>query len=94
MKWINEYQATCGNLGIEEVQCRFPRGPGRGTASLIDTYCERTHNMLHTWFTNILNSDMASQPKISNGKYWTPGAVDFFRILNEQARFSPGLSRR
>ena len=31
--------------------------------------------------------DMAREPKqADDGKLWTPGAVDFFRIVNEQVR--------
>ena len=33
----------------------------------------------------MLQGDLNSEPKMAeDGKPWTPGAVDFFRIVNEQ----------
>lgn len=32
-----------------------------------------------------LQADMASEPKVADdGTLWTPGAVDFFRVVNTQ----------
>ena len=33
-------------------------------------------------------ADMKSEPRMAeDGRLWTPGAVDFFRTVNEQVRF-------
>ncbi|KAK9812960.1 hypothetical protein WJX72_006516 [[Myrmecia] bisecta] len=85
--WISSYQDTCRELGIEEEEIVFPKGTDRGITLLIDKYIERMHDTLNTWFTNILEADLNSDPKQSDdGKLWTPGAVDFFRIVNEQVQ--------
>lgn len=37
-----------------------------------------------------LQADMASEPKVADdGTLWTPGAVDFFRVVNTQVRALP-----
>lgn len=54
MGWISGYQETLGELGLEEVEARFPHGSSRGTTLLIDKYIERMHATLHAWFVNIL----------------------------------------
>ncbi|KAK9827315.1 hypothetical protein WJX81_003676 [Elliptochloris bilobata] len=85
MGWISGYQETLGDLGIEEDEAHFPQGGSRGTTLLIDKYIERMRAMLHAWFVNILEADLNSAPKqADDGRLWTPGAVDFFRIVNEQ----------
>ena len=41
-----------------------------------------------------LQADMASEPKVSDeGTLWTPGAVDFFRVVNAQVRSSLSMLR-
>jgi exocyst complex component 3 len=39
------------------------------------------------WCKNILEADMEREPtQMADGTLRTPGAVDFFRILNEEVR--------
>ncbi|BDA50552.1 Exocyst complex component 3 [Coccomyxa sp. Obi] len=83
--WTNNYQETLRELGLEDDDIMFPEGPDRGTTVLIDKYIKRMRTTLHAWFVNILEADLSGEPKQKeDGQLWTPGAVDFFRIVNEQ----------
>lgn len=85
MLWIAGYQATLGEFGVEEGECAFPTGPHAGLSLLIDKYVQRIKATLASWLVNIVEGDFTHEPKASaEGRVWTPGAVDFFRILNEQ----------
>ena len=54
LAWVNQYQETLRDLGIEEEEVRFPESTSRGEALLLRKYVERLHDTLTTWFTNIL----------------------------------------
>lgn len=54
MSWVSWYQETCRELGVEEAELQLPAGPGRGVGMLVERYTGRVHELLTTWFTNIL----------------------------------------
>ncbi|KAI7841448.1 hypothetical protein COHA_004843 [Chlorella ohadii] len=86
MQWIHGYQEVLAEFGVEEQEVLFPSGPQSGVSLLIDKYVQRTVGTLSSWLVNIVEGDFKYEPKASaEGRMWTPGAVDFFRILNEQA---------
>ncbi len=85
MQWIAGYQEALGEFGVEEEDVAFPMTPQSGVSLLIGKYVERTVATLSSWLNNIVEGDFKFEPKASaEGRMWTPGAVDFFRILNEQ----------
>ncbi|KAL3132011.1 hypothetical protein ABBQ32_008631 [Trebouxia sp. C0010 RCD-2024] len=85
MGWVNQYHDTLRDLGIEEEELGFPLSADRGIGMLTDKYIDRMRQQLNAWCTNILQADMASEPKVADdGTLWTPGAVDFFRVVNTQ----------
>ncbi|PSC69331.1 exocyst complex component Sec6 [Micractinium conductrix] len=85
MQWIAAYQDALGEFGVEESEVAFPAGPHAGLSLLIGKYVERIAATLSAWLINIVEGDFKSEPKTDqDGRVWTPGAVDFFRILNEQ----------
>lgn len=52
---------------------------------LMDTYVARVSGTLESWISNIVESDFNGEPRASTeGKLWTPGPVDLFRIMDEQ----------
>lgn len=94
LAWVNQYQETLRDLGIEEDEVRFSDSSSRGEGLLLRKYVERLHSTLNTWCTNILEADFTSEPTVAeDGKIWTPGAVDFFRIVNEQVTVVEEVSR-
>ena len=54
IRWINDYQATLQDLGIEEEDTRFPTKEQSGMALLIDQYIRRMQATRQTWSQNIL----------------------------------------
>ncbi|KAI3425101.1 hypothetical protein D9Q98_008479 [Chlorella vulgaris] len=85
MQWLAGYQESLGEFGLEEEEVAFPTGPQTGVSLLINTYVARIVATLSSWLSNIVEGDFKGEPKASaEGRMWTPGAVDFFRILNEQ----------
>ena len=54
IRWINDYQATLQDLGIEEEETRFPTKEQSGMALLIDQYIRRMQTTRQTWSKNIL----------------------------------------
>ena len=85
MQWIAGYQEALGEFGVEEEDVAFPLSPRSGVSLLIGKYVDRTVATLSSWLNNIVEGDFKFEPKASaEGRMWTPGAVDFFRILNEQ----------
>jgi len=56
-----------------------------GVSLLLDKYISRVEKTLESWLLNIVEQDFKGEPSISQeGKLWTPGPVDLFRILDEQ----------
>jgi len=87
VKWVTNYQEALLELGLDEEDAAFDDKPDSGLPLLVECYASRTASILQTWTANIVDGDfrLGAEPKISaNGRLWTPGAVDFFRILNEQ----------
>ena len=56
-----------------------------GVSLLLEKYVGRVAETLESWLSNIVEQDFNGEPAISQeGKLWTPGPVDLFRILDEQ----------
>lgn len=97
VRWIECYKEMLRNLGVEESQLAFADAPvisasegagalsdNGGLSTMIDVYIDRDKSSTTTWYLNILDSDVNSDPKTDqDDKLWTPGFVDFFRILND-----------
>lgn len=50
--------------------------------------------MLCAWYHPCPQADFKNEPKVSDdGRVWSPGAVDFFRILNEQTAVVAEVNR-
>lgn len=84
--WVENYSDTLRNLGVEDEKIDlWPKESTKGgLASFMDIYIERDKRSTSAWYLNILESDVLSEPKTDkNEKLWTPGFVDFFRILND-----------
>lgn len=94
VEWMAGYQETLTGLGMEDEDIRFPAGPRSGMGLLVDKYNQRTVEMLTGWLNNIVEADFRYDPKVSDdGRVWTPGAVEFFRILNEQIAVVAAVNR-
>lgn len=66
-----------------------------GVALLIETYADRMEATVRGWVDKILESDLRSGPRPvgAAATLRTPGAVEFFRILNEQVGVLEDVSR-
>jgi len=69
-----------------------------GVALLIETYADRMEATVRGWVAKILESDLRSGPRPVGGPAGgsalrTPGAVEFFRILNEHVAVLEDVSR-
>ena len=74
VQWVEGYCAKESQLGT------MP-----GVEVLITTYVQRVQSTLEKWVTNIVASDFAGAPAVDpNGRLWTPGPVDLYRIVDEQ----------
>eukprot|EP00877_Chromochloris_zofingiensis_P004011 jgi/Chrzof1/13610/Cz08g04030.t1 len=100
MEWVSGYQSTLRGLGVEEEMVCLPVAPlsdpeGQpGLRMLIESYTSRMETTISSWYKNILEVDMNGAPQqMSDGTLRTPGAVDFFRILNEQVAILDDISR-
>ncbi|KAI8463893.1 MAG: component of the exocyst complex [Monoraphidium minutum] len=100
MDWVVAYQGTLRGLGVQEELVRLPVAPlsedtRPGLALLIESYTERMEATVTGWMANILAQDVAqgSPQQMSDGTLRTPGAVDFFRILNENVAVLEDISR-
>ena len=86
VRWVERYTDTLRGLGIDEedVKLKSDAQEDGGIAALMAVYIDRDKKSTTNWYLNILDSDIASEPKTDKeGKLWTPGFVDFFRILND-----------
>ncbi|GBF89218.1 exocyst complex component Sec6 [Raphidocelis subcapitata] len=97
--WVVAYQGTLRGLGVQEELVRLPVAPlsddtRPGLALLIEAYTGRMEATLNAWAANILAQDVAGAPQqMSDGTLRTPGAVDFFRLLNEHVAVVEEVSR-
>mmetsp|Transcript_19085 Transcript_19085/g.53180 ORF Transcript_19085/g.53180 Transcript_19085/m.53180 type:complete len:779 (+) Transcript_19085:187-2523(+) len=86
--WVTTYTDTAANLGIEEEELQFNYSLDSetpGLAMLVEKYTERVEAQIAMWFRNIVASDLDKTPtEREDGRLWTPGAIDFFRLVNEQ----------
>lgn len=95
MCWLQEYQTSLLDLSSAGGGAAG-KGNGRmtrdsadvtsgGAALLMDTYLGRVSGTLDSWLKNIVETDFSCEPRqAADGKLWTPGPVDLFRILDEQ----------
>lgn len=85
VSWVSAYQDALAGLGVDDERIAFPEGANSGSAMLMGKYVARMAEKLHTWLLNLVEGDFGAEPRVSaEGRPWTPGAVDFFRMLNEQ----------
>ena len=69
--------------------------PGaEGIHALMQVYLGRVVEQLHVWQRNIVQCEATEEPAADGeGRLYTPGAVDLFRILNEQVSIIAGFTR-
>ena len=69
--------------------------PGAGGIhALMQVYLGRVVEQLHVWQRNIVQCEATEEPAADGeGRLYTPGAVDLFRILNEQVSIIAGFTR-
>ncbi|GMH41556.1 hypothetical protein BSKO_09466 [Bryopsis sp. KO-2023] len=97
IRWVEAYQETLRGLGLEEEELRMPKYPvltssssgavhmeRSGMGLLIEKYVDRIRESSTTMYLNIIESDIAGEPEVNeDGMLWSPGVVDFFRMLND-----------
>lgn len=103
--WIEDYLETLRGLGIEEEELQMPKHPvllkssgdvaeESGLKLLMKKYMERVKESTTSWYMNIIESDLKSEPKVSEeGILWSPGVVDFFRMLNDSLATVEGVTQ-
>ena len=65
-----------------------------GVHAMMQVYLGRVVEQLHVWHRNIVQCEATEEPKPDpEGRLYTPGAVDLFRILNEQVSIIAGFTR-
>jgi exocyst complex component 3 len=92
MKWVEAYNKTMNliyNSSTTNSSTILPNSISTSTFSgvslLLEKYISRVAATLESWLSNIVEQDFSGEPAISqDGKLWTPGPVDLFRILDEQ----------
>lgn len=94
--WVERYLDTLRGFGLDEAELAMPKGPVLGALAqrpdpspgllvLIKKYVGRAKDSTTTWYLNIIEADISSEPKVAeDGTLWSPGVVDFFRILNDK----------
>ncbi|GFR49228.1 hypothetical protein Agub_g11227 [Astrephomene gubernaculifera] len=99
MDWVQKYMDTLRNLGVDEDLIRLPPSPLAdpdslpGMVVLMESYVGRMEGTVTAWYRNILAADLQSEPKQApDGTLCTLGAVDFFRILNQQIAIIEALN--
>mmetsp|Transcript_30706 Transcript_30706/g.68015 ORF Transcript_30706/g.68015 Transcript_30706/m.68015 type:complete len:793 (+) Transcript_30706:137-2515(+) len=93
MEFVRKYMETLRGLGIDEEMVRLPPGPNTdatckpGLDMLIECYINRMDETVTRWYINILDVDLQYKPKAApNGNLRTPGAIEFFKILDEEVQ--------
>lgn len=86
MKWVEEYEDTLKAMKQRVEDLETDGGIGTsGVTLLLETYVGRVQSTLETWLHNIVDRDFKNEPSTTQeGKLWTPGPVDLYRILDEQ----------
>ncbi|GLC43723.1 hypothetical protein PLESTM_001508500 [Pleodorina starrii] len=99
MDWVQKYMDTLRNLGVDEDLIRLPPSPLAdpdslpGMVVLMESYVGRMAATMTSWCNNILDADLRGDPKVSaDGTLCTLGAIDFFRILNQQIAIIEALN--
>eukprot|EP00210_Caulerpa_lentillifera_P007726 g7372.t1 len=90
--WVESYKELLRGLGLEDSEIEFEGSIG--LSNLMDVYIDRDKSSTTTWYLNILDSDVNADPKTDgNGKLYTPGFVDFFRIVNDSFAAIEGVTK-
>ncbi|KAG2492926.1 hypothetical protein HYH03_008836 [Edaphochlamys debaryana] len=93
MDWVQKYMDTLRNLGVDEALIRLPPSPLAdpdslpGMVVLMDSYVHRMETTVTDWYMKNLKADLDAKyvPQVTaDGTLATLGAVEFFRILNQQ----------
>lgn len=105
VQWVENYLETLRGLGIEEEELQMPKYPVLTTSNetnmeqsgfslLIEKYMERIKDSSTAWYLNIIESDLNAEPVVSDeGILWSPGVVDFFRLLNDSLATVENVTR-
>ncbi len=91
MRWVEQYHKTMELINSTTTSTSNNKNNNTSTPSftgvslLLEKYISRVAETLEAWLSNIVEQDFKGEPAISQeGKLWTPGPVDLFRILDEQ----------
>ena len=91
MEFVRKYMETLRGLGVEDGLLRLPPvmhddpDQRQGLDLLMDSYIGRMEETMSKWYINILKVDLEYLPKRDpQGLLRTPGATEFFRIMNEE----------
>ena len=93
LRWVEEYQSTMKKLkqppnsssSNTTNNTTTNSATYQGLSLLLEMYISRVASTLEIWIQNIVENDFKEEPAVSQeGKLWTPGPVDLFRILDEQ----------
>ena len=66
-------------------------GSSPGLVLLMESYSCRAETFMNSWFRSMLEQDVAGHPQQrADGTLRTMGAIEFFKMLNEQVRVMNG----